>query len=175
MRFAFLVEQDVPWFDVTMQDPVLVRILNGPRYLGDQFHRAPDRHRFARDYFVKLTAFDKFHAEVTRAVALPHLVNWNNSGMIQTRSGFGFPSKALQMRVSSPTPQANDLERYCPVETFLPPAIDHTLAAATDFLQQFVVAKVGERLWWTRCPFSRRRSIRITPVQQFQRSRSYRS
>jgi hypothetical protein len=120
MRFAFLVEQDVPWFDVTMQDPVLVRILNGPRYLGDQFHRAPDRHRFARDYFVELTAFDKFHAEVTRAVALPHLVNWNNSGMIQTRSGFGFPSKALQMRVSSPTPQANDLERYCPVETFLP-------------------------------------------------------
>ena len=64
--------------------------------------------------------------------------------MIQAGSGFRFPAKALQMRVGSPVPEANDLERYCPVETFLPRAINHTLAAATNFLQQFIVAKIGE-------------------------------
>ena len=30
--------------------------------------------------------------------------------------------------------------------TFLPRAINHTLAATTDYLQQFVIAKVRERL-----------------------------
>jgi hypothetical protein len=32
-------------------------------------------------------------------------------------------------------PEANDLERYCPVETFLPGSINDTLAATTDFLK----------------------------------------
>ena len=35
MRFAFLIEQNVSRFDVTMKDAVLVRVMNRPRYLGD--------------------------------------------------------------------------------------------------------------------------------------------
>src|SRR6266496_5118509 len=46
--------------------------------------------------------------------------------------------------------EANDLECQCAVETFLPGAINHTLTAATDLLQQFIVAKVGQRLCRTR-------------------------
>ena len=66
--------------------------------------------------------------------------------MIQTGGGFRFPAKALQMRVGSPMAQANYFESDSAVETFLPRAINHTLAATTDYLQQFIVAKVGERL-----------------------------
>ena len=35
MWFAFLVEQDVSWFDVAMKNAVLVRVMNRPRYLRD--------------------------------------------------------------------------------------------------------------------------------------------
>jgi hypothetical protein len=67
--------------------------------------------------------------------------------MIETGGSFGFPAKALQMRVGSPMPQANHLQGDSAVETFLPRAINHSLAATTDYLQQFIVTKVGERLW----------------------------
>ena len=66
--------------------------------------------------------------------------------MIEAGGGFRFPAKALQMRVGSPMAQANDFESDSAVETFLPRAINHALAATTDYLQQFIVAKVGERL-----------------------------
>ena len=55
--------------------------------------------------------------------------------MIQAGGGFRFPAKALQMRVASPMAQADHLESDNAVETFLPRAINHTLAATTDYLQ----------------------------------------
>ena len=35
VRFAVSIEQNVPWLDVAMQNPVLVRVMNSARYLGD--------------------------------------------------------------------------------------------------------------------------------------------
>ena len=64
MGFAVLIEQDVPWFDVTMKNAVFMRVMHSAREFGDQFHRAPDRHRLTPDHFIKLTAFDELHAEV---------------------------------------------------------------------------------------------------------------
>ena len=55
--------------------------------------------------------------------------------MIQAGRGFRFPAKALQMRVGSPMSQPNYLESNGAIETFLPRAIDHALAATTDYLQ----------------------------------------
>ena len=40
MRFTFLIEQNVPRFDVSMKNAVLVRVMNGARYLGDEFDAA---------------------------------------------------------------------------------------------------------------------------------------
>ena len=66
--------------------------------------------------------------------------------MIQAGGGFRFPAKALQMRVASLMAQADHFEGNSAIETFLSRAINYTLAATTDFLQQFIVAKSGERL-----------------------------
>ena len=55
--------------------------------------------------------------------------------MIEAGSGFRFPAKALQMRFGRPMAEANHFEGNCAVETFLPRTINHTLAAATDYLQ----------------------------------------
>src|SRR5262249_40568813 len=35
MRLAVLIEQNVPWFDVSMKNAVLVCVMNRPRYLRD--------------------------------------------------------------------------------------------------------------------------------------------
>ena len=71
--------------------------------------------------------------------------------MIQTRRGFRFPAKTLQMRVGSPMPQPDHFESDNAVETFLSRAIYDSLTATTDFLEQFVVAKISRRLCPIRC------------------------
>jgi hypothetical protein len=67
--------------------------------------------------------------------------------MIETGCGFRFPAKALQMRFCGPIAQADHFERHGAIETLLPSTKYDALAALADFLQQFVVAEVAERLW----------------------------
>ena len=104
----------------------------------------PDRYRLAPDYFVKLAPFDKIHAEVAATLALAHFMNGNDKWMVEAGGGFRFAAKALQMRFSGPRAQANYFERDGTIETLLMRAINYTLTAPADFLQQFVVAKVSQ-------------------------------
>jgi hypothetical protein len=67
----------------------------------------------------------------------------HDARMIQTGGSFGFPAKALQMRFGAPIAQADHFERHRAMETFLVGAIDYTLTASANFLQQFVVAEVS--------------------------------
>src|SRR6266540_4070467 len=41
MRFALLVQQNVSRLDVAMQNPVLMRVVNGACHFGDEFSRLP--------------------------------------------------------------------------------------------------------------------------------------
>ena len=70
--------------------------------------RLPNRHRCFSDYFVKLTAFNKLHAEVALTIALADLVDWDDARMIEARSGFCFQPKAFKVRFSGPLAKAND-------------------------------------------------------------------
>src|SRR4030095_1668430 len=108
MRFTVGIKQNVPRFDVAMENSVLVRVMHRSSYLCNQFRRPPDRHRRALNYFVELSAFDELHAEVARAVALTDFVDRNDTGMLQTRRGLCFKTKALQMRFARPLTEAND-------------------------------------------------------------------
>ena len=109
MRFAFCIEQNVPRFDVAMQNAVFMRVMNRAGDLRDQFRRLPDRHRRPPDDFVKLTSFNKLHAEVARAITLADFVDRNDTGMLQSGRGFGFKTKALQVRFARPLTQPDDL------------------------------------------------------------------
>src|SRR6266496_3445065 len=102
MRFAFSIEQNVPRFDIPMQNPILMRVMNGAGDLRDEFRRLPDRYRRPPNDFIKLTAFNKFHAEVARAITLADFVDGNDTGMLQSGRGFGFKTKAFQMNFARP-------------------------------------------------------------------------
>src|SRR5262249_15142082 len=144
MRFTVFIEQNVPWLDVAMQNAVLMRVMHGAGHFRNQFHCALDRHRLALCDFVKLTAFDELHAEIALPIALSHLVDGNNTRMLETGSGFRFPAKALQVGFGGPRTEADHFECDDAIETFLVRAIDYALTAAADFLQQFVITKVTE-------------------------------
>jgi hypothetical protein len=108
VRFALCIKEDVSRLDVTMQDAVFMRVVHGACRLCDEFHRLPDGHRRVFNYFVKLTAFDKLHAEVALPIALAYLVNRDDAWIIQARSSFCFQAKALEVRFGGPLPKAND-------------------------------------------------------------------
>src|SRR4029077_18833301 len=108
MRFAFCIEQNIPRLNVTMKNPVFMRVVHSAGHLCDKFRRLPDRYRLLPNDFVKLSPFDEFHAEIARAIALADFVNWNDTGMLQTRRGFGFEAKALQVSFARPLTEAND-------------------------------------------------------------------
>src|SRR5262245_13316749 len=102
MWFTVCIEQNVPRFDVPMQNSVFMRVMNSPRQLRDEFRRRPDRHRLALQYLIKLSAFDKSHAEVASAVALAHFIDWYDARMIQAGGSFRFATEALEMRLGGP-------------------------------------------------------------------------
>src|SRR5262245_59070997 len=109
MRFAFRIEQNVSRFDVTVQNAVFMRVMNSARYPGDEFRRLPNRHRRSPNDFVKLAAFDEFHAEVAGAITLAHFVDRNDTGMLQSRRGFGFEPKAPKVHFARPLTKPDDL------------------------------------------------------------------
>src|SRR5438876_12392506 len=112
MRFAVFIKQNVPWLDVSMQNAVFMRVVHSARYFRDQFRRLPDRHRLASDHFVKLAAFDEFHAEVALAFALADLVDGDNTGMFQTGGSFRFATKTFQMHFGGPRAQTDYFDSY---------------------------------------------------------------
>src|SRR6266550_6200593 len=127
MRFTIVVEQNVSRLDVTVQNPVLMRIMHRACHFRDELYCAPDRHRLASRYFVKLAAFDELHAEVALRIALADLVNGNNAWMLEVGGGFCFPAEALQMCVGGPGAEADHLQRDGAIQTFLMRAVHYAL------------------------------------------------
>src|SRR6478735_5666175 len=123
-----------------MQNAVFMCIMDGACDLCDEFHRMRDGHRRVFNHFVKLTSFDKLHAEVALPIALAHLVNGDDACMIEARSSFCFQAKALEVRFGGPLPKANDFQCDCAVKALLPRAKHDTLTAASVLLQQLVVS-----------------------------------
>src|SRR5439155_26926867 len=93
-----------------------------------------------------MPTFDEFHAEVAGAIALADFVNGDNAWMLKTGGGFRFATKSLQVRFRGPMTEANNPERDCAIQTFLPGAIDYALTAASDLLQQLVIATITKHV-----------------------------
>src|SRR5215831_14577525 len=102
MRFAVRVEQNVSRLDVAMEDSVLMCVMDRTRHFGDYFRRLPHRHRRSAYDFIKLTAFDEFHAEVAGSITLTHFIDGNDMRVIKTRCGCRFAAKALKVCFAGP-------------------------------------------------------------------------
>src|SRR2546430_13451582 len=109
MRFAFCIEQDVPWFDVSMQNSVFMRVMHRARQLNNQFHCRPDRHRFTLEDYIELAAFDQAHAEVASTIALADFINWNDAGMVQPGGRFRFATESFHVRLRGPMAESDHL------------------------------------------------------------------
>jgi hypothetical protein len=118
------------------------------------------------DYFVKLTAVDELHAEVALAMALADFVDGNNAWMFEVGGGFGLAAESFQVPFGCPRTQSEHFERHTAIETLLMGAINYALTATADFLEQFIVAEVAERLSdLSSTNFARIRVIRVWQVK----------
>src|SRR5262249_14927263 len=75
---------------------------------------------------------------------LTDVVNRNNAWMLEAGGSFRFTTETFHMRFGGPISQADHFQCYRAVETFLPGSVNHTLTAASDFLQQLIIAKIAE-------------------------------
>ena len=82
MRLARFIQQNVPRFNIAMENAMLVGVMNRARDFRDQFYRAPNRHLLVPNDFVELSAFDEFHAEIAGAITLADFVNRNDARMV---------------------------------------------------------------------------------------------
>src|SRR5207249_9962309 len=87
-------------------------------------------------------------------------VNGDDTWMLKTGGGFRFTTESLQVRFRGPMTEADNLERDCAIQTFLPGAIDYALTAASDFFQQFVIAKITQH-------FSQARSTALVGQRRY--------
>jgi hypothetical protein len=132
-----------------MENAVFMRGMHGASDLRNQLRRLPYRDRRAPNYFVKLTAFNELHTEVTATFALADLVDGDDARMVETGGGLCLATKTLQMRFGGPRARGDHFERNSTVQGFLMGAINYTLTAPPNFLQQLVVPKVSKHLCWS--------------------------
>ena len=78
------------------------------------------------------------------ALVFSHLMNGDDVRMLQTRSGLGFHAKTPHELLAGKLPEQKHLHRDNPIQAHLASPIDNSHAAAGDFFQQLVIAKITE-------------------------------
>ena len=121
-------------------------VMHSARKLDDQFHRTPIWHGLLFDDFIKSSTFHQLHAEVAGTVAFPDLMDRDDTWVVQTRCGLRLKPKPFDVRFGGPPSGADDFQGDYAVKAFLTRAIDQALAAATNLLQQLVVAQFFRQL-----------------------------
>src|SRR6478609_7563782 len=122
-----------------------MRVMHRAADCHEQLARGSWPHRLASNRLVQSAALHQLHAVKAESMALADLKNRNNGGMIQSRRGFSFQAKALEPFAAREMARRNTLERHHPIQPFLSRAINDSLAASTDFREQFVLAEFNGR------------------------------
>jgi hypothetical protein len=86
-------------------------------------------------------AIDELHAEVMKPVTLTHFVDRHNMGMVQIRRRLRFVAKPLHFVCIRQTTGMNHLQGDHPVQASVPGLVNHSHAATTYLMKQFVVGK----------------------------------
>src|SRR6266436_140759 len=102
MRFTICIEQNIPRLNVSMQDAVLMGVMNRSRQPRDEFCCTSERHRLIPDNFIEFATLHQGHTEVARAVAFSDLMNWHDVRMVEASGSFCFDAKALEMLFCGP-------------------------------------------------------------------------
>jgi hypothetical protein len=95
--------------------------------------------------FRQRASLDEVHREERLAIALANVVDGDNVGMLQRRSGTGLGSKSLQEVVAAELAERKQLESNEAVQVKLPGLIDGAHAPLGNLFQHLVIAKLPTR------------------------------
>src|SRR5262245_36829902 len=103
------------------------------------FHRSCRR----RKALPQRAALHQFHAEEMVALLFANLEDRNDVRMIELGGSLGLDTKAADVRGGSQLAREDDFHRDFALQTQLTRAINDSHSATTEFLQNFVVAKIA--------------------------------
>src|SRR5437773_2947082 len=141
--FAVSIKKDVSRLKIAMKNSLAMGVSNRARNFRHQSHTLASLRAERGCRSAEASTLSIFHAEKRQALlTFTDLVNRKNVWMIETRDCFGFAPKAHQRLVRIHLMSENASHRDYPAGVLLPRAINHSHAAAADFLQNFVMTKV---------------------------------
>ncbi len=140
---ALAVEDDVGRLDVTVQDPLVVRIGQALADLQHQLETLLERSLAKVEDLFERAALDQLHREEVNPLLLSDLQNRDDVGVTQPGQGLGF---ALESRHLGPVRlrRVQHLERHDSVQSLLTRSVDDAHSAAADLLQHLEVDQVGD-------------------------------
>jgi hypothetical protein len=132
------VQQDVGRLQVAVDDPLLVRRVDGA---GQGLHQpggVPGRQRRALEALRQAAAVHILQGEVRAAPGLADLEDLDNVGVLQPGHRLRLPPEAGQVLLPGVGARQEDLEGHDAAEGHLPRPVDHAHAAATEFFQHLI-------------------------------------
>src|SRR5262249_16356542 len=134
-------EQHIRGFEITMQNPALMGILDGPGDISCDFCCSSGRERPSTQEVCKRGAIDVFHRDIVLAMRFANLVNRHDSGVTQSADRLWLTAEAFDAFRAGIAPKQQQLERDDPIETHLMRPINHPHPAMRNFLLQHEIPK----------------------------------
>jgi hypothetical protein len=150
MRLARGIEQNVVRFDIAMQNPALMGMMDGPDDFHHELGGLARGHRAAAQFLPESRPVNEAHGKEMPADILAYFVDGRDMGMIEPRRRFRFGMKALDHTRGSQFAGGDNLKRDLAVGAALTGAEDDAHATARYFAEQFVAAKFAalEQVRW---------------------------
>ena len=141
---AALVQQDVSWFEVTVENSSDMRVVHG---LGRCFDQPRGGFGVINEFAqlaVKARAADQLHAEVALVLVPAHLEYWDDVRMVEHRDRLGLILEPPKVVFSGQDSRLQHLERHRPVQSDLARPVHHAHPTPAQQVQQLVVAEVAD-------------------------------
>ena len=135
------IQQQVRRFDIAMNDPLLVRVLQAASRLQDQRRRQLRRQRTAQPHQpVEVGSLDKLHHEVVPRLTDVGIVSGHDVGMRQPRCRLDFALETLHERLVVAEARGQHFDSDDPLHAAMPSFVDRPHAAAAQLFEDVVVA-----------------------------------
>ncbi len=136
-RLHLLVDEDVGWLEVAMNDAVPVGMGNAARHLRQQLDALPCRQRMLVEQLVQIQTVDVVHRQVGHAVLDAVAVDSQDIGMVQS----GHQSALALEAFGRSAGQVQHLDCQVALQSGIEGAVDLSHAALADQLLQPVAAE----------------------------------
>ncbi len=141
LRRAAGIEQHVAWLEVAMDHPAVMGVFDRHGDLAGQTGGLLWRQRPAGQPLGQAIPFDEAHRVVMTALVLAELENRHDARMLQLGGGRGLGVEAFDVLRAGETAAEDHLQGHHAVEPDLAGLEDDAHAAASDLLDQLVVAE----------------------------------